>query len=179
MEPLLSASSCDGAELLLSVSSCDDVKPLLSASSYDSVEALLFAPSCDGVELLLPALSCDGVESNLCGISCDKSITSCHLFEIEKLSILGIDFTFQSFLYSYLLVWMTSFISIINIHHTSSSLQCFVIVVSQVAQFVSVCNNALALFQSKLDGWAISLQVLTTSDYRDSLYAVRFVFRGF
>ena len=118
VEPLLSTSSCDGVEPLLSESSCDGVEPLLSASSCDSVdllmfvlscngvESLLFAPYCDGTELLPSALSCDGVESNLYGISCDKSLTSCPLFEIKKNYILGIDFIFQSFLYSDFLVWM-------------------------------------------------------------------------
>ena len=67
---------------------------------------------------------------------------------------------------------MTSCISIISILRTSSSLQCFGIVVSQVTQYVSVCNNILALLQSKLDGWAISVQVLTASDYGDSIYAI-------
>ena len=74
---------------------------------------------------------------------------------------------------------MTSCISIIIILRISSSLQCFVIVVSQVTQSMSFCNNILVLLQSKLDGWAISLQVLIASDCGDSIYAVQFVFSGY
>ena len=145
VEPLISAPSCDGAELLLSASSCDGVEPLLSASSCDGVDPLMFAsycggvkpllfvPYCDSVEPLPSALYCDSVGFNLCDISCDNSLTSRSLFEIENNSIIGINFTFQSFLYSDFLVWMTSCIFIINTLRTSSSLQCFVIVVSQAA----------------------------------------------
>ena len=44
---------------------------------------------------------------------------------------------------------------------------------------MSVCNIILVLLQSKLDGWDISLQVFTASDYDDFIYAIRVVFRGY
>ena len=77
------------------------------------------------------------------------------------------------------MLWTTSCIDVIAILQHHFTLQCFVLILSQVAQSSIVCTNILSLLRSRLVRWDITLETVSVSDCGDSIHAVRFVIHGY
>ena len=112
---ILSTPSCDSTHHHSSVSSCDDTHPLLfipdceRTSVLDRHTRLAAVPSCEDTTGILSKPSCDGL----------------NMFTCRTLKVFGIDFTFQSLLYSDVMLWTTSCIDVIAILQYHYTLQVF------------------------------------------------------